>query len=200
MPERPPVVVIIGGPNGAGKTTIAREVLLGELGITEFVNADTIAAGLSGFDPEGVAFAAGRLMLARMRELAASRTNFAFESTLASRTFAPWLADLQRRGWKIVLAYVWVRTSTLAVERVKHRSKSGGHSIPPPVVRRRYTRSARNLFALYMPLADSWQVYDNSTETAKIVAARTSPTDPLDILDHRTFDRLRRIGHGTPKE
>lgn len=200
MPERPPVVVIVGGPNGAGKSTIARDVLHGELAITEFVNADTIATGLSGFDPDSVAFAAGRLMLARMRELAAARTNFAFESTLSSRSFAPWLSELRGSGWEIVLVYVWVRTSTLAVQRVKSRVENGGHGIPSPVVRRRYARSARNLFELYMPLADSWQVYDNSAATARIIAARNSPTDPVDILDRRTFDRLRRMGHGTPKD
>lgn len=200
MPEKQPLVVIIGGPNGAGKTTISREVLANTLGITEFVNADTIAAGLSGFNPEGAAFAAGRVMLNRMRELAATRTNFSFESTLASRSFAPWLSELKAGGWNVVLVYVWVRTSTLALQRVKRRVESGGHGIPPPVVRRRYARSARNLFDLYMPLADSWQVYDNSAVAARIIAARNSPTDPIDILDRRTFDRLRRTAHGTPKD
>jgi len=36
-------IIIIAGPNGAGKTTAAPVILPTTLGITEFVNADTIA-------------------------------------------------------------------------------------------------------------------------------------------------------------
>jgi predicted ABC-type ATPase len=57
--------------------------------VGEFVNADTIAAGLSAFSPESVSVAAGRLMLGPVQELARTRRDFAFETTLASRTFAP---------------------------------------------------------------------------------------------------------------
>src|ERR1041385_7120822 len=95
MKATPPMVVIIGGPNGAGKTTISRAVLADTLAITEFVNADAIAAGLSGFAPEHAALAAGRVMLERLRELARARADFAFETTMASRTFAPWLARVR---------------------------------------------------------------------------------------------------------
>jgi predicted ABC-type ATPase len=65
-----PNVVVIAGPNGAGKSTIAPDVLRGAMSVVEFVNADWIAQGLSAFDPEGAAMAAGRIMLARLKELA----------------------------------------------------------------------------------------------------------------------------------
>lgn len=194
MPEARPIVVIIGGPNGAGKTTISREVLANTLGITEFVNADTIAAGLSGFNPESAAFAAGRVMLNRMRELSESRVSFAFESTLSSRTFAPWLAEMKADGWRIALAYVWVRTATIAVERVAKRVADGGHGIPAAVVRRRYSRSARNLFELYMPLADSWQVYDNSGAVDRLIMYKAQNDLKPYILDAKACSSLRRAG------
>jgi predicted ABC-type ATPase len=136
-----PINVVIGGPNGAGKTTISRAVLAETLGITEFVSADTLAAGLSGFDPERAAMAAGRIMLARLRELAANRESFAFESTLASRTFAPWLMGLREQGFEVHVLYVWLRTPELGVRRVKARLRRGGHGIPEDVVRQRYGRS-----------------------------------------------------------
>jgi len=79
-----PLVVVIAGPNGAGKSTTAPRLLQGALAVTEFVNADTIARGLSAFRPESAAVAAGRVMLARMRALARSREDFAFETTLAA--------------------------------------------------------------------------------------------------------------------
>ena len=84
-----PSIIVIGGPNGAGKSTTAPALLKGVLGVTEFVNADAIAQGLSAFEPEKVALTAGKIMLTRLKELAAQRQNFAFETTLASRTFAP---------------------------------------------------------------------------------------------------------------
>ena len=79
MSDELPQVIIIAGPNGAGKTTLAPFLLRDTLGILEYVNADPIALGLSGFDPASVAFEAGRVMLRRLHELAAQRKTFAFE-------------------------------------------------------------------------------------------------------------------------
>jgi predicted ABC-type ATPase len=64
----PPRIVVLAGPNGAGKSTTAAAILQGAFGVNEFVNADQIAAGLSGFSPEAVAFEAGRIMLQRIRD------------------------------------------------------------------------------------------------------------------------------------
>lgn len=58
-----PNIIIIAGPNGAGKTTAAPNLLSKSLHINHFVNADTIAAGLSAFAPEKAAIQAGRAML-----------------------------------------------------------------------------------------------------------------------------------------
>ena len=87
MSELRPSIVIVAGPNGAGESTVAPALLHGALAVDEFVNADVIASGLSAFDPAGAAIAAGRVMLARLHELAEQRVSFAFETALASRTF-----------------------------------------------------------------------------------------------------------------
>jgi predicted ABC-type ATPase len=92
-------IVVIAGPNGAGKSTAAPFLLKQALGILEFVNADQIASGLSAYSPETVAFQAGRIMLNRLHELADSQANFAFESTLSSRTFAPFLRRCKSTGY-----------------------------------------------------------------------------------------------------
>src|ERR687895_559826 len=88
-PGHRPHLVVLAGPNGTGKSTAAPTVLRGQLGVLEFVNADTIAQGLSAFSPERAAIEARRIMLTRLRQLAAHGQSFAFETTLASRTFAP---------------------------------------------------------------------------------------------------------------
>jgi predicted ABC-type ATPase len=161
-PQRPPLVVAIGGPNGAGKSTIAPRLLSEMLGISEFVNADTIAAGLSARDPARAAVLAGRQMLLRMRELAVARADFAFETTLASRHFAPWLKRLQAEGYRFILVFLWLPSADEAVARVELRVRSGGHGVPEETVRRRYMRGLTNFFGLYRPLADRWHFIDNS--------------------------------------
>jgi predicted ABC-type ATPase len=162
MNERHPTVIVLGGPNGAGKSTAAPLLLKGKLAVTEFVNADLLAEGLSGFNPEGMAVAAGRIMLARMNELARQRVDFAFESTLASRSLASWLGRLTSIGYHFHLVFLWLPSPEFAAARVADRVQAGGHDVPIPTIRRRYHRGLINFFRLYQPLSSTWRIYDNS--------------------------------------
>lgn len=99
-------IIIIAGPNGAGKPTLAPILLRDELGLMEFVNADTIALGLSAFQPARTAIEAGRVMLKRLRELVEQKASFAFETTLATRSYAHWLTDLRQEGYKVNLLFI----------------------------------------------------------------------------------------------
>src|SRR6266498_3398237 len=143
-----PAVVILGGPNGAGKTTAAPRLLHGSLKVEEFVNADTLAQGLSAFRPEDVALEAGRLMLKRLDDLESQRKSFAFESTLASQALVKRLERLKARGYRIHIVYLWLPTADLAIARVAERVRAGGHDVPPNVVRRRFARGRHNFFTL----------------------------------------------------
>src|SRR2546421_7990119 len=122
-------VIVIAGPNGAGKTTLAPFLLRDALGIMEYVNADPIALGLSGFDPASVEFAAGRVMLRRLHKLAIQRKTFAFESTLAAKSYAPWIERLRRDGYSFQLMFLWLRSAELAVQRVRERVRAGRHDV-----------------------------------------------------------------------
>jgi len=166
-----PSVVVLAGPNGAGKSTTAPSLLRGVLGVTEFVNADVIARGLSGFQPEGAALAAGRVMLSRIRQLARERASFAFETTLANRLLAKWITGLVREGYRFNLVFVWLPSSDFAVARVAQRVRTGGHAVPEEVIRRRYEAGLRNFFGLYQPIASRWWLYDNSGATPRLVAS-----------------------------
>lgn len=172
-PKRPKVVVI-AGPNGAGKSTAAPYLLKQALGILEFVNADQIAVGLSAYSPETVSFEAGRIMLRRLRELAAGNVNFAFESTLSSRTFARFLTGCKAQGYTVQIFYVALPSPELAVNRVALRVKMGGHNIPQADIERRFQRSLHNLYSLYLPLADRWTVLDNASGTLEPIAHGTA--------------------------
>jgi predicted ABC-type ATPase len=192
-----PSLVVIAGPNGAGKSTLAPLLLQEALAVTEFVNADVIARGLSAFAPEQVAMAAGRLMLARLRELAGQRVSFAFESTLASRSFAPWIRQLLQAGYQFHLVFLWLPSAALAVQRVASRVRMGGHAVPADVVRRRYHAGLHNFFQMYLPLATTWRIYDSSRgRMPELVAVGNEATTV--IYDEALWARARReVNHGS---
>ena len=185
-----PRVIVFAGPNGAGKSTHA-DAILAKLGLETFVNADFIARGLSGRNTDAVAFEAGRIMLKRLHQLADSKADFAFESTLSSRSFAPFLRTLKIQGYAVVIYYFALSNAQLAVRRVKLRVSMGGHHVPNDVVQRRFGRSLSNLFTLYAPLADEWTLFDNSSKgKAKQVAAQTA--DQLTITEIMTWQKLQK--------
>lgn len=189
MAEVSPTIIILAGPNGAGKTTAAPFVLHESFGITEFVNADDIARGLSGFAPETAAIAAGRIMLNRLRSLAANLATFAFETTLSTRSYARWLPTLQHSGYRVGLVFLYLDSPDLAIERVRGRVAEGGHDVPTPIIRRRYTRGLDNLINLYLPIADEWAVYNNSGQTPDLIAeGRTRRADQ--VVDAERWKRI----------
>ncbi|MEH1939774.1 MAG: zeta toxin family protein [Nostoc sp.] len=165
-----PSLYIIGGANGSGKTTVSMSLLPNFLDCFEYVNADAIAAGLSPLNPDSMAIEAGRLMIMRLRRLSNSGSDFAFETTLAARSFAPFIIGCRAKGYTINLIYFWLQSVDLAVERVAARVASGGHSIPEDVIRRRYQQGRKNLISLYLPLCDRWIIYDNSNNDTRLVA------------------------------
>ena len=151
---------MIAGCNGAGKSTLAPHLLRDAFGLKDYVNADTIAQGLSAFAPENAAIEAGKIMLRRLRELAEKQKSFAFETTLASRFYVKLIGDLKRQNFEFHLVFLWLESPELAVLRVRERVLAGGHNVPEDTIRRRYERGLQNFFRLYQPLADTWALFD----------------------------------------
>jgi predicted ABC-type ATPase len=166
-----PKVVVLAGPNGAGKSTAAERLLRGPLRVDEFVNADVIAQGLSGLAPESAAFEASAIMLRRLHALAERRVSFAFETTFASRSLAPWLRTLVASGYQFDLVFLWLPNPEAAIARVRDRVSRGGHDVPESTIRRRYAAGLLNFFELYQPLANSWQMFDNRGKRSLLLAA-----------------------------
>lgn len=165
--------------------------LLPSLGVMDYVNADAIALGLSPLNPGSMALPAGRLMLKRLHALAESGKNFAFETTLAARTFVPFLQDCKDKRYTINLVYFWLRSPGLALERVARRVASGGHSIPEDVIFRRYLRGWQNLLKLYLPLCDSWIILDNSDSNLQRVAQGARDGQAI-IYDIEKWEQIKR--------
>jgi predicted ABC-type ATPase len=186
-----PRAVILAGINGAGKTTASRALLADTLRLMTFVNADVIAQGLSGFDVDAAAYEASRIMLERLRSLAAQRADFAFETTLSGRTYVSWLRDLVASGYTTHLFYFWVRDAEFAIARVAARVKAGGHDVPDDTVRQRYGRSISNLFNLYMPHLTTWKVFDNTQSDYRLVAEGGAGWSGF-VYDEAKWDAIRK--------
>ncbi len=163
-------IIIIAGPNGAGKTTFAREYLPIEVGITTFINADLIAAGLSPFAPELAARRAGRLMLEEIDLCSEAGVDFAFELTLAGKACLRKIHQWQVDSYRVKLIFLKLSHEEAAIRRVAERVAQGGHSIPPEVIRRRFVSGLRNFTTLYKPIVDAWQLIDNGGAAPYLIA------------------------------
>ena len=194
MSDRSPNIVVIAGPNGAGKSTAAPALVHKHFGVLEYVNADVIAQGLAGLNAETVALQAGTLMLERIHYLGRSRRDFAFETTLASRSLAPWLKQLKDSGYQTHLIFLWLPSAEFAASRVALRVQQGGHGIPPDTIRRRYERGVRNLTRLYIPLMTTWRVYDGSaTDRPHLIASGIE--SQFTIQDPRLWSQIETTPH-----
>ena len=181
---------IIAGCNGAGKTTASFSILPDILDCKEFVNADEIAKGLSPFQPEKVAFEAGRIMLNRIDELFKNQENFAFETTLATKTYRQKVKFAKENNYNTTLLFFWLRNSNLAKERVKTRVKEGGHNIPIDVIERRYVNGIKNLFDIYLEIVDQVLIFDNS-EGKPILIAEKNFEEEIVIHNLEKFNDLK---------
>jgi predicted ABC-type ATPase len=164
-----PRCFVIAGPNGAGKTTFAREFLPADAGVIHFVNVDLIASGLSPLRPQLASMTAGRLFLSELDRLAKARVDFAFESTLSGLAYAGRLQRWQAAGYQIEIVFLRLSSPQLALRRIAARVKQGGHDVPPADVLRRFDRGWKNFQAVYLELAETWSVYDNSGVQPQLV-------------------------------
>lgn len=181
---------IIAGCNGAGKTTASFTILPEILNCKEFVNADEIAKGLSPFQPEKVSFEAGRIMLRRINELLSNNENFAFETTLATKSYRSKVTIAQEKGYKVMLLFFWLQDVDLAIERVKTRVREGGHNIETDVIKRRYENGITNLFDIYLPIVDEALIFDNTGVKAELIAQKILGYD-IEINNKIKFDKLK---------
>jgi predicted ABC-type ATPase len=182
-------IYIISGCNGAGKTTASYTILPEILNCKEFVNADNIAAGLSPFQPEKVAFEAGRIMLERMEFLLQANQTFAIETTLTSKSYKGKLLEAIENGYQVKLLFFWLPNVEMAINRVAIRVSEGGHNIPKEVIIRRYSRGILNLFKIYLPLCSEWAVFDNSDGAPIMIAQGVK--SKIDIIQDENWNLFK---------
>jgi len=181
---------IVSGCNGAGKTTASYTILPEILNCKEFVNADEIARGLSPFQPEKVAIEAGKIMLRRIDELLKNNENFAFETTLATKSYRNTILEAKNKGYNVTLIFFWLQTVELAKKRVQERVLKGGHNIETNVIERRYFAGIRNLFNIYVPISEIVFIFDNSEGTYDLIAEKKNDSD-FSIINNLKYNKLQ---------
>ncbi|NEZ54143.1 zeta toxin family protein [Adonisia turfae] len=164
-----PTCWIIAGPNGAGKTTFALEYLPEVANCQHFINADLIAAGLAPLAPESQLLAASRIFLTEIKARVTARQNFAFETTLAGRTYLKLIRQLRSDGWRVELIYLALPNMAMSRMRVAERVAHGGHDIPLEDIERRFPRSLHNLLTEFGGITDRTRCFMNSGEVPELV-------------------------------
>lgn len=158
-----PQVIIIAGPNGAGKTTFASEYLAARRKRLDFVNADEIAREVAhrGLPQRQADTRAARIMLERINALVDANTDFMFETTLATLTYARKIPLWRRSGYAASLIYLRLPSVEASIARVRRRVEAGGHGIPEETIRRRFGKSITYFESTYKSIVDEWYVWDS---------------------------------------
>lgn len=190
-----PRFLVMAGPNGAGKSTCVGHFL--PPGVP-FINADEIAKTLTDHQTQEADVRAARIALEKMDESEARHESFATETTLASRTLASRASRLQRQGYFFHLVYIWSPSPEFSVGRVASRVQRGGHNIPEDTIRRRWLAGLKNFFSLYQPIADQWDVIDNTSLGAPRRIATGLRGETTEILDWANWDFIRRRANNAP--
>jgi len=186
-----PNLYIIAGCSGSGKTTMAFTILPEFLNCREFVNADEIARGISPFQPEKISFLSGRLLLARITELIAQQEDFAFETSLSNLAYGSLIKRAKDHGYHVTLIFLYLQSELIAFRRILGEAKHEGGFISDEIVTRRYKRGIKNLFNLYLPLADHWIVVDNSDINPEMISSGGRDLD-MTVLDEKIWEEIKR--------
>lgn len=155
----------------------------------EFVNADEIAKALSPFKPKRVALEAGKIMLSRINHLLEAGETFAFETTLATKSYKNLLLKAKEVGYQIRLIFFSLKNPELAISRVKSRVLEGGHNIEPDIIKRRFERGLINFFNIYSKIIEDWNLFDNSQNPITEVAE--SENNKVSIYNLEVWNYLK---------
>ena len=133
-------------------------------------------------------------MLTRIKTLLESGENFAFETTLASRSYKNRIIEGQKKGYFVTLIFYWLETPQLAEKRVELRVEEGGHNIPKDVINRRYLKGIRNLFDIYIPVCDYTLIFDNSRPEPVLVYEFEKGANEI-VHDNNRLTNIKNIYH-----
>ena len=120
-------------------------------------------------------------MLSRIHELIERGEDFAFETTLATKSYLSFIQKSKQAGYFVSLVFFWLESPELAIARVKKRVSEGGHDIPDEVVKRRYQRGIENLFKLFLDEVNYLLIFDNSGPDPALIAEKETVLNVMNV-------------------
>lgn len=187
MKQHSPTFTLIAGVNGSGKTTFALDYFKNNQ--TTFINADLIATGLSPINPDVSQFAAGKLMLGKIKECIDNKIDFAVETTLSSKNYLKTIQQLKQDGWCVELLYLYLPSVELSKQRVAERVKNGGHNIKTTDIERRYNRSVSHLVNEYFNAVEVITCLNNQ-EYSDLIFKKDK--DKIVVYNQDNYDEILR--------
>ena len=193
-----PRFTIFAGPNGSGKSTAYLRFLDAGYDVGEYLNPDDIAEEIAAaFDaPKVTDLRAGREVILRNRTLIEARRSFVRETTLSSREILRSVSAAEGAGYRVVMVFVAVGSTTAAKTRVALRVVSGGHDIPEAAQDRRFHRSLDNASKVAR-IADAAYFLDNSGMQHRLAAVAQEGT--LTFFEPQRANWVGRATAGLPK-
>ena len=111
---------------------------------------------------------------------------------MSGKSYVRLFRRAKRRGYTLKLLYLWLASPKVAVARVRERKRKGGHDVPVTDIHRRFHRSLANLARYYLPLADTWVLFDNGGNRPALVAE--SESGRLRVVNPAIFSKLQPTG------
>ena len=128
-----------------------------------------IASGLSPLAPERELIAASRIFLREIEACIQKKQDFAFETTLAGRSYLALIERLRSSGWRVELIYLALPSIEMSKARVAERVAHGGHNIPEQAIERRFARSLRNLLTKFSYAVDRCSCFMNTRDETTLI-------------------------------
>ena len=178
-------IIIVAGANGVGKTTFAQE-FLDQYPHYEYLNADEIAKEISPENPQAKQFRAGKIFFERLNKFIEQGKSCVIESTLSGRYLIKFIGRIKEQNYQTTLAFIFVDSPEISIERIAGRVKKGGHFVPEEDVRRRFVRGRENFWNIYKNLVDRWSLIYNSQGGFREIAFGEKDTPK--ITDENLFN------------
>jgi len=157
--------ILFAGVNGAGKSTLYKE---NGCCVRQRINSDELLIESGGnWKNASDQMKAMKEAVRRMDEYFSNGISFNQETTLTGRSIVKNIEKAKNLGYRVEVYYVGLKSADLAVERVAHRVKNGGHGIKEEDIRRRYSESLRNLPQI-LSLCDEVHIFDNTKNYVKV--------------------------------
>lgn len=170
-----PTLILLAGCNGAGKSSFFTVIAASLKAPPIFLNADILAQVLSGIPaPDTIA---QKITDALREHMLTQHASFVTETVFSDEVGAKldYLKRAKAAGFHVVLVYVSLESWPLSKMRVAHRVATGGHSVDPDKLARRWLASHENARRAFL-FVDDGLLYDNSsfTDPMRLVAVTSA--------------------------